>query len=575
MEAYQYKIRKEQENLESVNISFNLKDVLLQKSKIELINSDTAKQIILKYEWLKTMPLFNKFYFGIYFNINDEYHLGGVVIYSEEYSANKASTWDKYGFTNKIILLSRGVCLWWTPKNTASYFISKTTEWLKKNSNYKIITATVDPAAGEIGTIYQSLNWKYIGLMTGNYGKNGKETKRFSVFINGKLKHSRTIRKEFGTIKKEVILQKYPDAIFLPQYRKRRYFYFIGNKRENKKYNESLKHLILPYPKRNNDIAGIIYLINNEINNKKYVGQTTRGLNDRYNEYKTNAKSCNPYLLKAFDKYGFNNFKFTILDTAQTIDELNYKEVRYISEFKTTNRNLGYNIEFGGKKSIPNIETKQKLSKIRKDVKQNKEWINKRIEKINKPVIKLDENNVILERYTSLANADRKNNDQLSYQQILRKCLGYSKNGVHRWCYEEDYLNNNLKKFKIIKGKSLNEFTDNDLKKIYDEYIKNQSSIRELARKYLIHYSTLNQYIKKCNTPTSIDFDKSKTYLLVCKKTNNEFIDYLNKSGVLTNHLSDTYPELVIKSKYKRKQVEVKTGKPWYYDYFNFIERDD
>jgi hypothetical protein len=140
------------------------------------------------------MPLFNKYYFGIYFNINDEYRLGGVVIYSEEYSANKASTWDKYGFTNKIILLSRGVCLWWTPKNTASYFISKTTEWLKKNSNYKIITATVDPAAGEIGTIYQSLNWKYIGLMTGNYGKNGKETKRFSVFINGKLKHSRTIR---------------------------------------------------------------------------------------------------------------------------------------------------------------------------------------------------------------------------------------------------------------------------------------------------------------------------------------------------------------------------------------------
>ncbi len=75
--------------------------------------------------------------------------------------------------------------------------------------------------------------------------------------------------------------------------------------------------------------------------------------------------------------------------------------------------------------------------------------------------------------------------------------------------------------------------------------------------------------------PISVDFNKSKDYLLICRKTNKQFIDYLNKSGILTNHLSDTYPELVIESKYKRKQIELKTGKPWYYDYFNFIERDD
>ena len=42
------------------------------------------------------------------------------------------------------------------------------------------------------------------------------------------------------------ILAKYPDAIFIPQYRKRRYFYFIGNKTENKKLCLNISHLVQP-----------------------------------------------------------------------------------------------------------------------------------------------------------------------------------------------------------------------------------------------------------------------------------------------------------------------------------------
>jgi len=575
MEAYQFKIRKEQEYLEKNNISFEKSNILLCNTRIELIDFNTAKQIILKYEWLKTMPLFNKFYFGIYFKINEEYFLGGVVIYSEEYSANKATTWDKYEFTNKIILLSRGVCLWWTPKNTASFFISKTTDWLKKNTNYKIITATVDPAAGEIGTIYQSLNWHYVGLMKGNYGKNGKETKRFSVFVNGKLKHSRSIRKEFGTIKRDVILQKYPDAIFLPQYRKRRYFYFIGNKNENKNYLKSINHLILPYSKRNNEIIGVIYLIHNKINNKKYIEQTTRGFNDRYYEYKSRAISCNPYLLKAFDKYGFDNFEFSIIDTAQTIDELNYKEIRHIYENNTTNRNIGYNIEFGGRKSNSNVETIQKLSIIRKEVKQNKEWIEKRIIQISKPVIKFDLiNNVIMNKFKSLADAGRNNHDNLSYEAINRKCLGMNKNdGNIIYCYEEDYLNNTIKEFKSKKCNPITDFSEEQLLNMYNENTNHNISIRELSNKYSICFSTISKYIKNLNKTLNNEFNKSCNYTLICKKTKKEFIDHLNKSGILTTHISETYPDLLLESKFKRKQIEIKTGKPWYYDYFDFILR--
>src|SRR5690606_35968765 len=112
---------------------------------------------------------------------------------------------------------------------------------------------------------------------------------------NGKLRYSRSIRREFGTMKKDVILQKYPDAIFLKQYRKRRYFYFMDSKLMNKKYYDAIKHLILEYPKRSKpDIIGLIYMIRNKINNKVYISQTTRSLNSRIIEYKNGYS--NPYL---------------------------------------------------------------------------------------------------------------------------------------------------------------------------------------------------------------------------------------------------------------------------------------
>ncbi len=569
MEAYQYKIRKEKESIESLNLLFNVNDITLKNSLIKEVSYLDAKKIIIEYEWLKTMPLFNKHIFGIYFIVNGIEYLGGVVIYSEEYSANKSTTWNKYDFTGKILLLSRGVCLWWTPKNTASYFISKTLVWLRENTNYKIITATVDPAAGEIGTIYQSLNWYYVGLMAGNYNKNGRESKRFSVYINGKLRHSRSIRMELGTIKKDIILEKYPNAIFVPQYRKRRYFYFIGNKRENRHYHNMIKHLILPYPKRNADICGIIYLITNKINNKKYVGQTTRGFINRYNEYLLGAKCCNPYILKSIKKYGIENFDFTIIDTAQTLHELNYKEIKYISEFNTTNRNLGYNIESGGINSKSNSETIQLLSSQRKDVKQTNDWVRKRVEKIVKPVIKINTDLIILEHYNSLADAGKNNNNNLSYQSILRLCTGRTKQkGDVIWCYENDYINNTIPKYKKKTLNNVSKYTDEELHSIYKTYNENNISIRKLSEELNLNFSTVNNIIKSHEKKNSI---LNNNYTLICKITKKEFLDYKNKSGVLTTHIKKIYPDIVFESKFKRKQIEMKTGKPWYYEYFNWI----
>jgi hypothetical protein len=167
MIAHQYLIREKKKIEEKDLIDFLPSEILLSNSEIRIIDKGIASKIIIEYEWLGTMPYITKYHFGLYFKINNKEYLGGVVTFGDDYTEN-TGVWKKYGFEDKLILLNRGVCLWWTPKNSASYLISRACKWIKDNTKYRIITATVDPAAGEIGTIYQSLNWKYFGLMSGN-----------------------------------------------------------------------------------------------------------------------------------------------------------------------------------------------------------------------------------------------------------------------------------------------------------------------------------------------------------------------------------------------------------------------
>lgn len=244
--AHQYKIRQEKKEIEKGVLPFKEGDVKIKNSIVKQINRKNCEEVINEYEWLGYLPKYTKYHFGIFFNVNGKEYLGGVVAYQPEYG-NNIGVWDKYGFTDKIIQLSRGVCLWWTPKNTASFMISKTLKWLTKETNYEIVSATVDSKAGEIGTIYQSLGWHYIGCMGGNKTKSGKERIRYGYKINGKIYNQRHIRSMIGTAKRDVVLENFPGVEIVNLGRKKRYFKFIKN--HNKHYN-NIKDMIKDYPKR-------------------------------------------------------------------------------------------------------------------------------------------------------------------------------------------------------------------------------------------------------------------------------------------------------------------------------------
>ena len=247
MKAHQRIVREEKEIEDAHNVFgkwWEDIDTDIKKAVVKPIERKQAQEVIEQYEWLGCMPAMVKYCFGIYFENN----LGGVVVYSHEYSENLGH-WDKYDYTGKMILLSRGACVHWAHPHSASKLITSSMKMLP--AKYKVVTATVDELAGEIGTIYQACNFYYIGSMREN-NPNVKSPKssRFGVLINGKLYGARSIRQKIGTQRKADILAKWPNAKFVPQKAKKRYFYFLGNKKERKYYKKQIEQFIKPYPKR-------------------------------------------------------------------------------------------------------------------------------------------------------------------------------------------------------------------------------------------------------------------------------------------------------------------------------------
>ncbi len=104
----------------------------------------------------------------------------------------------------------------------------------------------------------------------------------------------------------------------------------------------------------------IVYLVENTFTSKVYVGATTKTLVERKNDHitKTNNGS-NVCFHQAIQTYGSESFVWSVIDTADSIDELAQKEKQYIINYNSIEN--GYNSDNGGgfKKTVYqfNIET--------------------------------------------------------------------------------------------------------------------------------------------------------------------------------------------------------------------------
>lgn len=87
---------------------------------------------------------------------------------------------------------------------------------------------------------------------------------------------------------------------------------------------------------------GYIYLTTNLINNRMYIGKK------QSSEYDETYYGSGKIVRQAIEKYGIENFTNIIIDTAESLDELNEKEKFYIKEYYNIYGDLMYNIASGG-----------------------------------------------------------------------------------------------------------------------------------------------------------------------------------------------------------------------------------
>ena len=105
---------------------------------------------------------------------------------------------------------------------------------------------------------------------------------------------------------------------------------------------------------------GFIYLIENKINNKKYVGLTTRTIDARWKEHLRHSEEA---IDIAIDKYGYVNFVCTQLEECpdEILDEREQYWIAYYNTYKD-----GYNCTEGGRRAGTNIDVDSKYKIIKK-----------------------------------------------------------------------------------------------------------------------------------------------------------------------------------------------------------------
>nr|DAK68165.1 MAG TPA: intron associated endonuclease [Caudoviricetes sp.] len=104
------------------------------------------------------------------------------------------------------------------------------------------------------------------------------------------------------------------------------------------------------------EVYGIVYLITNKTNNKKYVGITRRSLEERFSEH----CKANSLIGRAIRKHGVENFCIQRIDVAENELELFEKEIDYIDYFKSFGE--GYNLTHGGDGADRRVKVNRQLS---------------------------------------------------------------------------------------------------------------------------------------------------------------------------------------------------------------------
>ena len=110
-------------------------------------------------------------------------------------------------------------------------------------------------------------------------------------------------------------------------------------------------------------MKGVLYYIDNTINDMIYIGISYSGLEVRWRRHLNKAKTGTSKLYKAMRELGVSNFNIHLIREYEQGD-LEKAETYYITKYNTVN--CGYNSTYGGE--VHNIISEDRYEKILHDI---------------------------------------------------------------------------------------------------------------------------------------------------------------------------------------------------------------
>lgn len=253
-----------------------------------------------------------------------------------------------------------------------------------------------------------------------------------------------------------------------------------------------------------------IYMIENLVDHKKYIGQTINYNRRLYLHlhYLRNGIHVNKHLQRAWDKYGESNFRFNLFHDLTTELEglsreeekklLDDYEISWIKFYKSSNSDFGYNLSEGGDGAILLGERNPMYGKHRDEtvkhkisttLRTNKSHAGEKNGRFGKPV-----SDEVREKISN-ANSGRVQSEEERRMRshAMRAANMKPENIAKREARKNDHAR---KKRYAELGKARRKYTDEFVEQIRSEYTTD-ADIKTIADKYNLRYKLVMEIVHR------------------------------------------------------------------------------
>lgn len=232
-----------------------------------------------------------------------------------------------------------------------------------------------------------------------------------------------------------------------------------------------------------------IYIITNTISKKIYIGQAVN-LSNRWSGHKQALRRgnyCNTHLQRAWNKYGESAFEFKVLVYVENTSWLDHFEDKFIEEYKSYDRKIGYNVLKSGRGYTDESREKQRQTKLKDPLTRERMIYASSFRKNKKPIIQYDMQGNFIREWDSISDAANHYNKTTGEISLVCKDKE-NKNSAFGflWRYKDDKRE---VKYKSSTKKEILQYKDGEL-------IKEWKSLADVIRHFNTTYTSIWRVLK-------------------------------------------------------------------------------